>query len=276
MKIASGNKNKAFGLLELSVVITIIAVVVVAVMATSIGKVSNRRNKVTNDRIEVIYKALKNYVATNKKFPCPASIVAIKSTSTYGDKASSCTETITGVSVLTSGSITGLSYGLIPVKSLGLSVDAAEDGFGNKYMYIVDTNFTGGDVDFVNDEGRIVIKKYNNGLSVVESNAIFAIVSYGANQQNAIASTAMAATTTSNSTTSPDEYLNATAYFDGNLISYSNRLNDSKTFDDIVFYKNKDDFLWEANLHHLKDSNSTQSAKCGSGYQASGNSCVAQ
>jgi prepilin-type N-terminal cleavage/methylation domain-containing protein len=76
---------KAFSLLELSIVILIASILVTGALSVSSSMTDERKIIITKDRMDVIYKALGTFLLKNKRLPCPASLLEIKSTSTtYG------------------------------------------------------------------------------------------------------------------------------------------------------------------------------------------------
>ena len=75
--------NTAFTVIELSVVILIIAILMFGSFSST-GIVNNAKEKVTKDRIDVVYKALGNFLLINKRLPCPASILNPRRGANYG------------------------------------------------------------------------------------------------------------------------------------------------------------------------------------------------
>ena len=149
---------------------------------------------------------------------------------------------------------------MLPIKVLDLPSDLAEDDYGNKLAYIVDSTFTvvTPPSRFTDPSaGTIVINRYASSLAVEEPNAIFAIISYGRNQKGAVAALAIAASAVSSDS---DEIENGLASFDANLVSASNRSGTS--FDDIVFFKSKKNLLSDAEVQFsLGNNNQTAASK---------------
>ena len=248
--------RSAFSLTELSVVVLVAVVVLVGVLSVNTSSNLTNKTTITNDRIGQIYKALKVYAGAHKKLPCPASIAISKNDPTYGSEGSCAADTVV--------------YGMVPVKDLNLAAAFAEDDYGNKLVYVVDSTFTVATTPskFVDQEGDIVVSRYSSSLGVEESNAIFAVISRGKNQRGAVSSLA---TVEMNAPDDVDELENMPSGSDANLISGSNR--SGTTFDDLVFFKNKKYFLADANLTTLQDSNIVG---CTSGYTRVAGDCVVQ
>jgi prepilin-type N-terminal cleavage/methylation domain-containing protein len=261
--------KKAFSLIELSIAAVVISILIVGFLNVSSGKNSNNKVKITIDRIDTVYKSLGEFVLKNKRLPCPASIKAIKTGDVNygieGTAAGTCTGTAGtgGVYLSTASGATNMVYGMIPVKALGLSNDYGEDGFGSKFAYIVDKTYTTG-TTFSTSSGSILIQKYINGAYTTDSNnAIFAIISYGPNKGSSFnANSSSQNILTSN----VDEMFNdpialndgtKTADFTQTLVNSSER---GTIFDDIVFYKSRDNFLKDSNAANIVNGNITSSA----------------
>ena len=258
--------KKAFSLIELSIAIIVISVVITGILSVVGVNKNNSNIKITNDRIKVINRALGEFVRVNKRLPCPASIKAIKITdATYGAEgtaAGTCTAG-TGVYLSTATGATKMVYGMVPTKTLGLSSDYGEDNFGNKIAYIVDKDYTSS-TTFSTASTVIIGQKYVNGaLTTDVANAIYALVSYGANQSGAFS----AKTSNQNAASSDaDEMYNdaisfndaaKTANFSQILVKSTER---STVFDDIVYYRNRDDFLKDNDAGNIVNGNITSSA----------------
>lgn len=244
-KITAKKFRKAFSLIELSIVIVIVSIMITGVLSVSVSSVNNAKIKTTHDRMKEIYKAMGNYLLTNKKLPCPAQLTLAKNSASYGLEFGSdgtCANDV-DTFLLTS---TNLVYGMVPVNSLGLTSDMGEDGFESKFAYIVDKRltlassfyegFTGGDA---NPAAGITVTELPANVSTT---ADFAIISFGANKSGAWNSNS----TTQNTPRSTDieednNDINASApFFDATIYSSST---DSDTFDDIVFAKKRKDMV---------------------------------
>lgn len=241
-------RAKAFSLTELSVIIVVASIIAAGVLSVSGGKVGNNKIKVTNDHIDEIYKALGSYVLANKRMPCPASITAVKSSdSNYGVEGTAA-GTCTAGSGVYLGVDTNLVFGMVPVKTLGLKSSIAEDGFGNKIAYFVDKSFTSNST-FTSASGSITIQKYTGGsLSTVAASQMFVLVSYGANQSSSFGSNSDSQNTVtadtdemSNDATTFVDFLK-TAVLTDTLTASTER---STVFDDIIFYKSRDNLLMD-------------------------------
>jgi len=249
------NFKKAYSLIELSIVILIISILITGALSVSVGSVNNAKIKTTNDRITQVYRALGNFLVANRRLPCPAALTKVKTVDTdYGTEVgvgSGCA----GTGVIASGSSTNLVYGMVPVRTLGLPNSLAEDGFESKLVYIVDKNYANNAVNFsaapdftttltfaTAATANITVNEKPSGITqIVVTDALVALVSYGANKSGAYNANASAQNTRS---IDADEMENDTSvaapYFNNTLISASTN---SDTFDDVVFFKRRNDFV---------------------------------
>ena len=242
--------KRAFSLTETTVVIAIAATMMVSAVAISSG-IDTAKVKVSNIRLEQINKSLGSYLQNNKKLPCPAAINLAKTDSSYG-KAIGSDGSCAGSGVYQSSSNSTLVYGMLPVADLGLSADMAEDGFENKFAYIVNKNFTDSST-FFTATGDIVIKeKPGSSAQTIESAAIYAIISYGANKSGAFPASLTIQNPRSSDSVEQDNdaasFVNGSpgsASFD-NVIYVSAKSSDS--FDDVVKFRSKNAFLIDFNI----------------------------
>ncbi|MFT6346930.1 MAG: hypothetical protein ACJA02_001176, partial [Myxococcota bacterium] len=230
--------------------------VIAASMSVSRTVISGSEEKITKERMEVVYDAIKNYVSIHKRLPCPASLQAAKGSENYGVEApdnGSCDDLSDGLNLV---------YGMIPIDVLNLNADMAEDGFETKFSYVVDKRFTrtntgvndildGGfeltksalsendDPDSENLFGLTVSASGSNLLP--NNNGIFALISHGANKFGGYPANSK----TQNDGGNVDELENID--FDGIFISSSNE----SDFDDIVIFKTKAQLVRNADLKYI-------------------------
>jgi prepilin-type N-terminal cleavage/methylation domain-containing protein len=260
-------KNRAFTLVELSVVILIIALLMFGTFSSS-GVVNNVKENITRDRMAVIYNALGDFLTQQKRLPCPASILEPRGGSNYGKEVRDgnfcrgLTEaTPKGVylsNVNGQSSYDKVVFGMVPTNTLGLSEDFAEDAFGNKISYFIDEDFT---YNFISDpdvtlsvpsfgtanyKNTLYIKeRRNNSENFINSDAIIVLVSGGVNGFGAFKNNGIQ---NSRSVYSAEELENDVSNLsnDGlqhfNKIFYSN-YDDSENFDDILLFKTRNDFV---------------------------------
>jgi len=254
------NRKTAFSLIEISIVILISSILMTGAVSISVNAVKNAKIKTTKARINDIYAALGQYLIVNKKLPCPAEIKLSKTdNANYGLASSGDGSCNNGGNTSSYSNNTGniKAYGMVPVQTLGIPLDMAEDAFGNKFAYIVDKNMTraaGSGNSFEGTEGNMTVVEKSAATEVNSiSNAAFFIISYGANQNGAIAADSNLQMTASsdadeisNSLVVTNEGSNPPLANFGAKIIYSS--GNSETFDDIVFYKTRPQLAMDFNI----------------------------
>lgn len=266
-KITQKNFKKAFSLIELSIVIVIVSIMITGVLSVSVSSINNAKIKTTNDRMKEVYKAMGNFLLANKRLPCPAAITKVKSVdSDYGAEVGGGTE-CSGAGVYQSTTVSTLVYGMVPIRALGLANDMAEDGFESKITYIVDKDMTNtfeasptlGNATFSTGTSTSILTindKPGGVTQAVTADAIMALISHGANKSGAFnANSSTQNTRSSNAdemendaTTFDNAPTPKTAVFNATIISSSA---DSDVFDDIVFFKLRNDFVQDFNAMFL-------------------------
>lgn len=257
-------RNKAFTMVELSVVILIIAVLMFGTFSSS-GMVNSAKINVTKDRIDVVYKALGNFLLVNKRLPCPASILTARRGANYGKEIrNSAGEGCAGNGIYASStsanSSSFLVFGMLPTYDLNLGEDFAEDAFGNKIGYFIDQRFTYNFISVpdpnltlasfgtANYKNIMWIKnKNNNGEILINGDAIVTLVSGGVNGFGAFKNTGIQNTHSSLLEEAENELVAEQGF---NKVFF-NDFNDSESFDDIVFFKTRNDFVNDFNAMFL-------------------------
>ena len=256
------NKS-AFSLIELSVLLVIFGVIVSGVLSISTASIINNKHRITNDNFKKIYQALGVFLLNNKRLPCPASLTKNKiSDNDYGNEVATCQ----GQGVFQSNNNSNLVYGAVPVKALGLSNDLMEDGFGSKISYVIDKRFAianESQINFANatfatapSNNNIIIKhKTLTSEAIISADGIMLLISHGSNKAGGFVA--------ENSEQLPrltDNYENensitnavnsnpSTADYDN---VFFNAVFGSLTFDDLVFFKSKKNFVDDFRAHHL-------------------------
>ena len=259
------NGRKAFSLIELSIVLLIISIMVAGTVTVSTAIVTKSKIELTKKRMDEIYKAMGQYLLRNYALPCPASLRVAKTAASYGvaGEAGTCGED----GIYQSNLNSQIVYGAVPVNSLGLPSEMAEDGFGTKFGYAINKNFT--TIEYptatnlngfsFNGSTTNMIRVYEHPSTNMISGVVFVLVSHGANKSGGFNSTATSVqNNVSFDTYEIDNHLSSatdnvdpaadTANF-GNNISYSLDVTfaasdlSSSVFDDILFYKRRNDFV---------------------------------
>ncbi len=272
--------NTAFTMIELSVVILIIALLMFGSFSSS-GMVNSAKEKVTKDRMKVIYEAMGDFLSVNKRLPCPASINLPRRDVNYGKEIRSeagfcftANQADNGV-YSTNASGSNLVYGMVPIYDLNLGADFAEDAFGNKINYFMDKRFA---YDFIpipdldlslESFGTSPYKdifsikeRRRGGEIIINSDAIIVLMSAGVNGFGAFKNTGI-----QNPRCDPIKDLECNAeevendvfnlqpgsepsalHF--NNIFYNN-FESEEIYDDIIFFKTRNDFVNNFNIKFL-------------------------
>lgn len=271
--------KKAFSLIELSIVLVIISILVAGSLSVSVTAINNAKTRITNERIQLIYKALGNYIQLHYALPCPASLYSAKSSSGYGisvGSAGSCKSTdASGDGIFLANRNNNVMYGAVPVNTIGLADDIAEDGFGNKFAYVINKKLTiaeypdntysegfsshsNADVDWID---VVDITSTNS----VEENAV-AIISLGANKYGAF--NANSSTQNSGSSDSYEEqnyptnividsggntadYGQNTSFGGDVEVAFTGSYAASDVFDDVIFSKTRLQIVNDFNVQFL-------------------------
>ena len=234
------NIKKAYSLIELSIVITIIAIMVTGILGVEVGNSNIKKAEMTKERMKVIYKALITHVVRNGFLPCPAGITYDKSDVVLGSSVSSC---VAGNGIYQSSSSTNLRWGAIPAITLNLPSEYMMDGWGSKFSYIVDKDSTNfhefsivaetGEFGYSNS-ANIVMQEYLGSVREIVTDAVFVIISHGANKFGAVPFNSNLFNPSATDASEISNHL-VSSNFDQNFSINSN----DPSFDDIVFYKTR-------------------------------------
>jgi len=268
------NKIKnAFTILELSVVVVIIAVLVFTTINYSNTMSVNAKNRITKDKLKIIYLALGQYLTNNKKLPCPISLNI--------SKTAVMLQSLTGNACSSDICFGNKCYGGVPVRDLNLSAELSEDGFGNKIFYMVNQEYTtinnfGNYTNIAKNSSNFNIQEQITGrLRNITNTAIVILSSSGANQAHSYRSknhlTACTAAITNcnyvNTNSITIERNNSIITMAGSTNYPTNIvINDytSPLFDDIVLYKTEEDFSLDFNQFYLQKCSATNPPECNS------------
>ena len=270
MKKSINKKNTAFTIIELSVVILIIALLMFGSFSSS-GIANSAKEKVTRDRMRVIYEAMGNFLLQKKRLPCPASILLSRGDTDYGKEirteSGDCYDPNKGVYPSNAPLSSNLIFGMVPISELNLGADFGEDAFGNKINYFMDKNFGSNYIEVemldpflsipsfgtANFKDVMIIKERNQGGEVVvNSDAIVVLMSAGSNGFGVFKNTGIKNPRSSNIEEVENDVFN---------IQFSNSENFNKIFykdfeseeffDDIIMFKTRNDFVNDFNLKSL-------------------------
>lgn len=244
------SKEHGFSLVELSVVMIIISFVTAMGVMVGIGQIEGAKVTQTQRKIAAIEQALLAYRRVNDRLPCPADISLTDSNTSFGSESVNVGGGVCVATALAGGGNNAVG-GAIPVVTLGLPMEFAYDGWGERFYYAVDKRIaeTGGtfsdplySLTAVPGIGDITVRDAS-GVSRTDK-AVYALVSYGSNKHGGVIGTAARISTGS---TNVDELQNcnctntaAAGVIDNIFVQKEATVNpasSSDKFDDIVSYK---------------------------------------
>jgi prepilin-type N-terminal cleavage/methylation domain-containing protein len=257
--------KKAYTLIELSITILIISLLMAGVFSFATGSINNAKSALTKQRMDEIYKSMGTYLMVNKRLPCPASILTSKvNDANYGQEVAvgaGCE----GVGVYKSSTNADLFFGGVPIRALNLSSEYAEDGYGNKFNYIIDRRFT---YNFINTGSTTenitpsfgTVASANNVITVKEKQSsndlsrdvIFILSSAGENGLGAFNAESGLQNIGSieaeeNNNQLPQAPESPTTFDNIFIVNSSG----SEDFDDIVFYQTREGFVIDFSARNL-------------------------
>ncbi len=255
--------KKAFSIIELSFLMTIVSLLALAYFATTSNSIITNADKIniTKERMLAIDNAIINFQNQYGRLPCGAPIAnplfgnnlsqsydtgsyAILADDDYLLNTSNTSKNSSFTNTYANGNECKVyeSSG-VPTRALSLPAEYALDAWNNKIAYIVCHKLCGNNslpvknctmASYQQNEGCIMIKNSSSG-TVLTNSAAYVLISYGANANGAITING-----TSSSTATDDELINTYSQYN----TYgSNPFFIAKTstssFDDIVYFKTK-------------------------------------
>ena len=254
--------KKAYSLVELSVVITIMSILMMGVASIVSNSMKKAQKNETQEKMQIIYSALGKFLLRQKRLPCPAQLNIAENDILYGNENATginCNTVLSGIF----SSSNNFFIGAVPTTTLGLPSDMAKDEFGNKITYIVSRNATiettleslaspifpsdnigFGATDYTNQMFNI----FEYSTRQITNQAILVLVSHGNNKNCAYLGNGISANSscpiTDEATNSSNKY---STTINNNIIYSSTDPN----FDDIILFKTKNQIASDFNAHHL-------------------------
>ncbi len=177
--------KKGFTLLEMSIVVTIIAVLAGGGVAVFMVSLQRFQLQETYDKMQAIQQALYQYRVAFNRLPCPADIKQPLDGRNFGVEAenhSTCDGT-PSATFHDNSNAESPHEGMIPVKTLKLPDDYAFDGWGRRIYYAVSGSMTQSNAFTVINANDITTRmEIKDGSGNVKTNlAGYVIYSAGAN-----------------------------------------------------------------------------------------------
>lgn len=171
------NKKSAFTLVELAVVLVIAALMIGQFVNFSIQNQERLQQVETEEKLEYIMEAIKQFAIEEDEVPCPADGALLLNHEEYGFEQNSGTDCDVSSANLSSTTGNVIVGGVLPVHTLNIGLEYMTDGWGRKFTYIVDEDLRA-DADVA---GNIVIRSLTAGGSLITNNAGVVVISHGAN-----------------------------------------------------------------------------------------------
>ena len=226
--------NGGFSLLELSIVIVILSILTVGSINITTGMYHIAKTTETKQKIELIEKAIQAYILENKKLPCPAGMKIANGDSNFG--IASCAENSTAGIKKTSNNVL---VGTIPVKDLNIETTAVADGWSDKFIYMVSTNYT---------ENNSFLNNSASSSNLINSQFAYAIISNGKNRIGGISLLSNNENTKKMTEATTGEKKNMYNNINSNNITADK---DAKTFDDIIVLRNRDVLVQKLDMYDM-------------------------
>ena len=270
-KIRTDNyyKKRGYTLVELSIVILVISLLMAGVFSMATGSINNSKVALTNQKMKEVYKSMGTFLMINKRLPCPASLARSKIDDVdYGKEERDDANNNCGTNGVYASSGSGLGnfiIGAVPIKSLNLGSEFAEDGYENKLSYVIDKRFTknfipptSGTLDdsfgTVGSAIELMTAKENqvSGSALLSDKVMFLLISHGPNGYGSFSSVSGQQNIDVTNNIDVDELENqiksTSPNFDNNFIVNSYK---SDVFDDVVMYKNRNNFIQDFSANNL-------------------------
>lgn len=141
----------------------------------------------THEYMEAIQAALEQYLAANKKLPCPAVFDKPASAPEFGREIlRDCMKEDKAGTIRASGAEgRKVRIGSVPVRSLNLSDKYAYDGWGARFIYAVTESLAAPDQYDKNLGAVFVVDSAGNSLVTPEGSAHYILLSHGADSLGA-------------------------------------------------------------------------------------------
>ena len=170
--IADNNNRQAssgFTLIELSIVLVVSSLLMVAWLDASRLWLENRRHDATMERISLIHDAITHYYARNGAYPCPAAPLGshaedIKYDCTVLDAAAMQQAERHGIVLINSKTGRKIIEGAVPYRQLSIPRESTADGWGNQFTYAVTAGLTSHDTFNANDGGIDIVDAFAQAL----------------------------------------------------------------------------------------------------------------
>ena len=263
--------ERGFSLVEMAIATLLIAIFLTLGLGALNVQQENAGATTTQRNQDTIKDALVNYLRTNKHLPCPSDFQDLEPSSTklageerrtttsvagVPDKTTDCDARLVGTGPYLS------SFGILPYRALGMTRDAALDGWGNYFSYHVSfiaTATSPNSNDWTRSRaflstgntGVLTIKESATSANSLTTTAVVVVLSHGRNGLGAYTTKGtrfvLPDQMVGTLSVTADEYENATnTTSDVTYVRRTRTDNESATggsFDDYVVYLSDNDLL---------------------------------
>ncbi len=142
------DNTAGFSLITISVLLTVASLVFVSVLPGQESGDVNQKILSNDKRLARVEEAMRSFMATNGRRPCPADGQYAENTTYFGIEAGKpgiCTGNTAPIPNAPLGPDAGTGYvvgGVIPTKTLGLPDEYQYDDYGRRFTYLVDVRAT--------------------------------------------------------------------------------------------------------------------------------------
>lgn len=198
-------KKAGFTLIELSVVLTVLALIAGSALSIGASRIEARKFKDTNERLEDIIEGLEEFVDSQCRLPCPADGSDVLTDANFGietldadgagalgqcsvDEGSANYALATHLNVGATNE-TDIVAGILPARTLGLHHRYMFDGWQRRLTYVVDERLTwsanANNGGWQNPAAIGQITVNGDGGNLITSEAVVVIISHGPNGHGA-------------------------------------------------------------------------------------------
>lgn len=206
-------KQQGFSLLELSIVLTILAIVVAGGLTLGTAKVQQDEISRTYDKMTEIETALRVFLNEYDRLPCPASLTLTRTNALYGREATDCSDASppAGLTRVEYPAASGqyVRIGGVPFYSLHLPEKYLMDEWGNRFLYAVQETA----ITSLSSTSTGNIRVVDNAGTSISDEIVSVLVSHGRSHKGAYSARAGTLITACDATNKDRENCDADGIF---------------------------------------------------------------